>query len=90
VEVDPPSQSVEVEDTVKFTTKVRGVGEEKFSYQWRHNGIDIQGETSKILTLESVTESNHGSYTCVVRNEYKDVATSNIVKLLVQSEFCSL
>jgi len=77
VTVDPPSQSVEVTDTVKFTSKVSGIGKENFSYQWRHNKADIDGETSSTLTIDNVTEDHGGNYDCVVRNEFGDCVTSN-------------
>ena len=75
--VYPPSHSVEVTQPVKFTTRVSGVGKENFSYQWRHNGEDINGETSNTLTIDSVTEIDGGTYECVVENEYGDYSTSS-------------
>ena len=75
--VDPPSQSVEVRRPVQFTTSVRGVGKENFSYQWRHNREDINGQTSITLTIVSVTKDHGGSYECVVKNEYGDCVISN-------------
>ena len=81
VTVDPPSQSVEVTDTVKFTTTVNGVGKENFSYQWRFNKEDIDGETSSTLTIVSVTDDHGGNYECVVRNMFGDDATSNSSEL---------
>ena len=68
----PPRQSVEVTQPVKFTTTVSGVGKENFSYQWRHNGTDIDGETSNTLSIDKVTKVLGGSYECVVMNEYGD------------------
>jgi len=76
VTVDPPSQSVEVTDTVKFTATTSGVGKENYSYQWRHNGEDIAGETSITLTIDSVTDHHSGTYECVVKNVYGDCVTS--------------
>jgi len=76
-----PGQSVEVSQPVKFTTAVSGVGKENFSYQWRHNGKDIDGETSNTLTIDSVTKDDGGTYECVVMNEYGDSITSNFSEL---------
>jgi len=81
VTLDPPSQSVEVTDTVKFTSKVSGIGKENFSYQWRHNKEDIDGETSSTLTINCVTEDHGGNYECVVRNEYGVSVTSKAAEL---------
>jgi len=77
VTVDPPSQSVEVTHTVKFTTTVSGVGKDNFSYQWRHNGIDIEGKTEDTLNIDDVTESSSGIYECEVTNEYGDTNVSS-------------
>ena len=81
VTVYPPSHSVEVTQPVKFTTAVRGVGKEKFSYQWRHNGEDINGENCNILTIDSVSNDRCGYYECVVMNEYGDEHLSKAAKL---------
>ena len=82
--VDPPSQSVEVTRPVKLTTTVSGVGKEHFSYQWRHNGADINGETSNTLTIDSLTIDHSGNYECVVENKYGDRVTSNVSQLIVE------
>ena len=79
--VDPTSQSVQVMQTVKFTTAVSGVGKENFIYQWRHNGDNIKGETSNTLILKSVAECQCGDYVCVVTNDYGDWITSDISRL---------
>ena len=76
-----PSESVEVTQPVKFTTTVSGAGKENFSYQWRHNGEDINGETSNTLTIDSVTKDDGGTYECVIKNEYGDSITSNFSEL---------
>ena len=79
--MDPPSRSVEVTQPAKFTTTESGVGKENFSYQWRHNGEDINGETSNTLTIDSVTKDDGGTYEYMVKNEYGDCVTSNTSKL---------
>ena len=79
--VYPPSQSVEVTQLVKFTTTVSGVGMANFSYQWRHNGEDIIGETSNMLTIDSVKNDHSGYYECVVKNEFGDEHISKTAEL---------
>ena len=79
--MNPAIQSVEVTQPAKFTTTVSGVGKENFTYQWRHNGEDINGETSNTLTIDSVTKDDGGTYECVVKNGYGDCVTSNISEL---------
>jgi len=75
--VSPASQSVEVTQHVQFTTTVSGVGKKKFSYQWRHNGVDIDGGTRNSLTIDSVAEDDGGTYECMVRNKYGFGCISN-------------
>ena len=79
--MNPASQNVEIAQHVKFTTTVSGVGKENFSYQWRHNGEDINGETNNTLAIDSVIKDHLGTYECVVKNEYGDCVTSNISEL---------
>ena len=81
VTVDPPSQTIEITHTVKFTASVSGMENDNFSYQWRHNKEDIDGETSSILTIFNVTDDHGGNYECVVRNMFGDCATSNSSEL---------
>jgi len=75
--VDPLNQSVEVTDTVKFTTTVSGVGKENFTYQWRFNEEDVNGEISNTLTINSVSKNDGGNYECVIMNEFGDSSTSS-------------
>jgi len=85
--VDPPSQSVEITKSAKFTIKLSGVEKEKLSYQWRHNEKIINEQTFKSLTLSSVTEYDQGRYDCVVSNEYGNEVVSTSAELLVDCEF---
>jgi hypothetical protein len=47
------------------------------SYQWKRNGITIQGATTATLSLNSVQGTNAGSYFVVVTNQYGSVRSSN-------------
>jgi len=60
---------------------VSGVGYENFSYQWRHNGKDINGETSNTFTIDSVTKADGGTYGCKVWNQYGNCVMSNISEI---------
>ena len=80
----PSSQSVEVTLTATFTTMVTGVG--PFTYQWRHNGTIISGETGDTLMITNVMESDSGEYECIVTNQFGDMDTSPVVVLMVTSE----
>ena len=85
--VTPSSQSVEVTHNATFTTMVTGVGSSNFTYQWRHNGTIISGETGDTLVITNVMESNSGEYECIVTNEFGDINTSTIVALMVTSKY---
>ena len=80
------SQSVEVTHNATFTTMVTGVGSNNFTYQWRHNGTIISGETGDTLIITNVMESDGGEYECIVGNEFGDTNTSTIVVLMVTSK----
>ena len=80
------SQSVEVTHNTTFTTAVTGVGSDSFTYQWRHNGTIISGETGDTLMITNVMESNSGEYDCTVSNQFGDSNTSDVVVLIVTSE----
>ena len=82
----PSSQSVEVTHNATFTTMVTGVGSNNFTYQWRHNGTIISGETGDTLVITNVMENNIGEYECIVTNEFGDANTSAIVVLMVTSK----
>ena len=84
--VMPSSQSVEVTHNATFTTMVTGVGSNSFTYQWRHNGTNISGETGDTLVITNVMESDGGNYSCIVDNQLGDTNTSNLVVLTVTSE----
>jgi len=55
-------------------------------YQWRHNRVNITGETRDALMITNVMESNSGDYECIITNEYGDSDTSDVVVLMVTSE----
>ena len=68
--VIPSSKSVEVTFTAKFTTMVTGVGSESFTYQWRHNGVNISRATGDILMINNVNESDGRKHECIVTNQF--------------------
>ena len=84
--VMPSSQSVEVTHNAKFTTMVTGVGSNSFTYQWRHNGTIISGETRDTLVIANVMESDSGNYECIITNQFGYTNVSNVVVLTVTSE----
>ena len=90
VTVMPSSQSVEVTHNATFTTMVTGVGSNSFTYQWRHNGTVISGETGDTLVITNVMESDSGNYSCIVVNQLGNTDTSNVVVLTVTSELTTM
>ena len=82
----PSSQTVEVTLNATFTTMVTGVGSDNFTYEWRHNGTNISGETGATLMITNVMESDSGEYECIITNQFGDTDTSPIVMLMVTSE----
>lgn len=77
----PESQAARVGATVTF----RGLaeGSPPLTYEWWKGYDPIPGATDPILTIESVQESDAGSYRLVARN-YAGGASSNSVTLTVQ------
>ncbi len=59
-------------------------GEPPIEFQWRKNGVDIPGETSDTLVLESLDEDDFAEYTCLVSNVCSSIET--IVAELIETE----
>ena len=77
------NQSIEVTHNVSFITMVTGVGSDDFTYQWRHNGTIISGETEDTLMITNAMESDSGDYECIVINQFGDNDTSYVLALMV-------
>ena len=77
----PSSQSVNTTQSTKFTTTVSGIGVENFTYQWQHNGVEMNGETGDTLNLTNITGKEGGSYQCIVKNQYgySDVSSAELI-----------
>jgi cyclophilin family peptidyl-prolyl cis-trans isomerase len=59
---------------VAITPSVSGI-----TYRWRKNKIEISGATTATLTLSNITESNQGSYDCVISNGPVTVISTSAV-----------
>jgi endo-1,4-beta-xylanase len=69
ITLQPLPQTVTVGDSASFA--VAGDGSGPLSYQWRKNGVAIEGNASAstpTLTLASVTTADAGAYDCIVSN----------------------
>jgi len=65
--VTPPQpQTVTVGDSVTFSVTATGVPPP--TYQWRHNGVAIDGATGASYTIASPTTADAGAYDVVVIN----------------------
>ena len=82
----PSSQNVEVTHNATFTTGITGMKSDHFTYQWKHNGTIISGETEDILMIIDVMESNSGYYQCIATNQFGYTNVSNAVVLTVKSK----
>jgi uncharacterized protein (TIGR02597 family) len=82
----PSSTSANAGATANFVVQATGNG--TLSYQWNRNstplsnGAGISGATTTNLTITGVSQSNGGSYTCVVTNSIS-TATSSVATLTV-------
>jgi len=71
ITTQPLSQTACQGSNVTFSVSASGTA--PLSYQWKKNGINISGATSPTLTLNNVSSSDTGSYTCVVSNSCGNV-----------------
>ena len=62
------SQNVVMSQSVTFTTRVAGVG--PFTYQWTHNGTNINGATGSNFIIANASLCDIGEYSCIVMNQY--------------------
>ena len=51
-----------------LTLTVVATGSPTITYQWRKDGVDIDGETGSSLIFDSLDPADTGSYDCVVEN----------------------
>ena len=65
------------------TFSVTANGSATLSYQWRHGGSPISGETSSTLTIPNATFADAGNYDVVVSSPYGSV-TSSVAALTIQ------
>jgi hypothetical protein len=73
IATQPVGQTVEKGKSAVFTVEVTGTA--PFTYQWQHDGVNINGATGETLTLDSVEASDDGEYAVIVKSTYGAVAS---------------
>lgn len=69
----PESESVVAGETLAIEPEVSAVDTDGTqTYQWYKNDAELDGQTSKTLTIESVTTNDAGTYTLKVTNTVDD------------------
>ncbi len=58
-------------------------GTPPFTYQWKKDGININGATDSTLVFISLTTSDDADYTCSATSSMADVAESEVISLTV-------
>jgi hypothetical protein len=66
ITTQPTNVTAAAGTTVTFT--VAAIGGDPAYYQWKKNGVDIEGATEATLTLTNVTLAQAGAYSVEVRN----------------------
>jgi hypothetical protein len=74
----PSRQRAPVGGTARFT--VGAHGSQPFTYQWRHDGLDIESATTSALAITNLSPSQSGRYDVVVKNP-AGMATSDGAQL---------
>jgi uncharacterized repeat protein (TIGR03803 family) len=83
ITLQPSNQTVFLGTRVQFTVAVFGAS--PLSYQWQKNGGDltdggrVSGSASRILTVNTITASDAGTYSVIVTNALGSVTSSGAV-----------
>ena len=81
----PASASLNVGGTVVFSVVAQG--SDPVTYQWRKDGEDISGETSRSLTLTDVAIDSAGEYDVVITNPAGSITSD---KAILRVQFADL
>jgi len=77
----PTNRLVSAEGTTEIA--VQAVGIPLPSYQWRFNGVNLPGETNRILLLTGVNINQAGTYTVVVGNGYGELTSTEALLTVI-------
>ncbi|WP_367873652.1 GDSL-type esterase/lipase family protein [Luteolibacter sp. Populi] len=78
---EPGNRIADVGEDVTFTVSVAGPG--PYTYQWRHNGLNIVGATQPWLDLGAIDGADSGSYDVIVTDPGLVATTSPAGSLIV-------
>jgi len=70
-------------ENAEFNCSVVGIDITDLEYQWFLNQLPISGQNTSTLTINDVTYANSGDYACIIRNPYKEIARSEVARLLI-------
>jgi hypothetical protein len=73
----PSTQTITVGSSLSLAVSVSGAA--ATTYQWKFNGVNINGATQSLYSLSPVTVANAGTYTCNVTNAGGTVTSSPAV-----------
>ena len=88
VAVNPVSQTVSAGANVTLFVTATGSG--PLSFQWKRNGVDLAGETSAALQINSATSANAGDYAVVVSNDTGTAASATATITIAASSAPSI
>ncbi|HXI50783.1 MAG TPA: Ig-like domain-containing protein, partial [Candidatus Saccharimonadales bacterium] len=89
IQVQPAGVAATNGATVHFN--VTAAGTPPLSYEWRHEGAILAGQTSATLTLVDVQGADAGNYTVVVRNSAGSVTSRPaLLRILLPTSIVSI
>jgi hypothetical protein len=80
ITTQPVPQAVASGASVKFTAVVSAIPGATF--QWRKNGVAIPGATSAVLSIQSASEADAGSYSVVATNAVGTASSHNAALII--------
>lgn len=72
-----------------ISLRVTATGDAPLSYQWKKNGVNIDGATGSVLNLNNVQAINAGTYTVVVTNAAGSVTSIPAVLIVISAPISS-
>lgn len=89
-QVITPPQAKTIADRDGLTLAVTAASSGAMTYQWQKDGVDVPGATSSTYTVDSVSPSDAGSYSVVLKNAAGSVTTSSVNVTVIWSRFINM